>query len=560
MSNKLLSVDDLIVRFEQKNESSTAVSGISFTLLKNEILGIVGESGSGKSVTSLSILNLLNGYSSSVTSGSIRFYDEHQIINILDAKDQDLNALRGKKIAMVFQEPMSSLNPVKKCGWQIEEVLKIHNITSPANRRERVKTLLKSVQLHDTERIIDSYPHELSGGQLQRVNIAMALAGEPKLLICDEPTTALDVTVQKEIIELLKRLTSELDLSMIFVSHDLDLVAQLCKSIAVMYQGQIVEYGKTETLFSNPQHPYTKALLNCRPNRSNHNYVLPTVDSILNGTYKREKREEREVDSTAKVILEVKNLSVQFRLNPLSIFGRKKYFKAVDDVSFQIKKGEILGIVGESGSGKSTIANCISGIVDYHNGKILFDNQLITQKIFRRNPKLRKAIQIVFQDPYSSLNPKMSIGRCLMEPTIYHRIKPKEEAKEFVYNLLEQVGLNSTYFDRLPHELSGGQRQRVCIARALSVQPEMIICDESVSALDVSVQAQILNLLDKLRVKLGLTIIFISHDLSVVEYICDNVLVLKDGRIVEQGITNEILNNPSSDYTRRLVDSMPLSI
>lgn len=532
---------------------------LNFTLDQGQCLGIVGESGSGKSVTSLSILNLLRLNSNNTTTGKISYKDEQDAIDLLQLPEKQLYKIRGRKIAMVFQEPMSALNPVRKCGEQVKEVLDVHHIGSPSDRKNQVLSLFEQVSLPDVSRIYNSYPHQLSGGQLQRVNIAMALAAEPDVIICDEPTTALDVTVQAQILKLLKGLISNSKTGMIFISHDLDVVAGLCDSVLVMYNGEIVESGLIPETFEHPQHPYTKALVACKPTAANRDFRLPTVQSIMDGSFTKSPRTLR-AKSRGKKIIEVRNLKVYFPKKKESLFGKRTYVKAVDDVSFNLYKGEILGIVGESGSGKSTIAACISGLIDQSGGTITYNGSPINAAVLSRDRLLRTKIQLVFQDPYSSLNPQMTIGNAITEPMLYHRLVTKNEAPARLLRLLDQVGLSPMYKDRYPHQLSGGQRQRACIARALSVQPDVLICDESVSALDVSIQAQILNLLDQLRAELGLTLIFISHDLSVIHYSCDYVLVMKNGKIVEEGSVDEIMNQPSADYTKQLIASLPTPI
>jgi peptide/nickel transport system ATP-binding protein len=559
-NEQILEVQDLKVSFVSHERAVTAVDNAAFVLNRGQILGIVGESGSGKSVTSLSILDLISDNKKSKTEGKIFFKGAESTIDLLATSNEILQKIRGRRISMVFQEPMSSLNPVKKCGWQVNEIFTIHHMHNKEDRKDKIYQLLRQVKLDDVERIYNSYPHELSGGQLQRVNIAMALAGEPDILICDEPTTALDVTVQKEIILLLKEIVRSKDIAMIFVCHDLDVVAELCDSVMVMYQGKIVEKGILPDVFSDPKHLYTKALLKCKPKLAYSNIVLPTVSEILNGKYIERIRPLKKSEKDNEAILKVEHLTMKFITNPLSIFGKKKYFTAVSDVSFEVGKGEILGIVGESGSGKSTIANCVAGILSHTSGHIIFDGQEVNSQSFANNSALRRRIQLVFQDPYSSLNPRMKIGRSILEPIEYHKIGKKSEWKTRVINLLKRVGLSEEYYDRYPHELSGGQRQRVCIARALAVEPDLLICDECVSALDVSVQAQILNLLDDLKNSLGLTMLFISHDLSVVQYISDQVIVMNKGEIVESGDAHTVMTSPKAQYTRQLVDSIPNSI
>ena len=553
--SKLLHIQDLSVRFSTKTGETDAVNGVNIELYEGDCLGVVGESGSGKSVTSLSILNLIYPNPNAVTTGKVIRYSDESSTDLLQLDEQALSDIRGNDISMVFQEPMSSLNPVKRCGSQIEEVLEIHNIVPKDQRKSKVLELIDSVELPEAERIYRSYPHELSGGQLQRVNIAMALAGDPKIMICDEPTTALDVTVQKKIIQLLKRIVIEKNIALIFVCHDLDLVNELCNKVVVMYKGDVVEQGMLPDTFRNPQSDYTQALLACRPKPSYNEIQLPTVDKVMSGIYKEEKRPQAEIDRD-QIVLIVNDLTVNYRTNPLAIFQRKKYLKAVDNVSFKLYKGSVLGIVGESGSGKSTVAKCICGVIPASEGQIIYDGRAIDGRVLSSDKNLRRQIQIIFQDPYGSLNPRMTIGQAILEPINYHKLRPGS-AKERVLELLNEVGLDEEYYDRYPHQLSGGQRQRVCIARALSVEPQILICDESVSALDVSVQSQILNLLDSLRAKYQLSIIFISHDLSVIHYISDEVIVMKDGKIVERGVADQIITSPQEAYTQELVNSIP---
>lgn len=559
IDDNILEVSQLRVTFQQEHELTLAVDNVSFSLRKKQALGIVGESGSGKSVTSLSILNLLSGHTSNQTQGSILFDDNGDKIDLLSIEDKALYKIRGLRISMVFQEPMSSLNPVRKCGDQVKEVLDVHDIGLKNQRKNVVLDLYRQVSLPDVDRVYNSYPHELSGGQLQRVNIAMALAAKPDIIICDEPTTALDVTVQSQIIALLKDIVASQDISLIFITHDLDVVADICDSVIVMYQGKIVEEGLLPDLFLSPKHAYTQALLTCKPSKENRGMILPTVDQIVQKTYVPTQRVKHELDG-AEDIIEVTDLSVHFPVKKTSFFGPRSHVKAVDQVSFSLRFREILGIVGESGSGKSTVANCIAGLIDPTAGQITYRGKDISPFILSKNRDLRTKIQLVFQDPYSSLNPKMSIGAAIKEPLRFHSIVPKDQLDMEVARLMDQVGLDASFVGRYPHQLSGGQRQRVCIARALSIRPELLICDESVSALDVSVQAQILNLLDDLRSKLDVSILFISHDLSVIHYLCDRVLVMKEGQVVERGTADQIMDDPQDPYTQRLINSLPKGI
>ncbi len=556
--SKLLHIQDLSVRFISKSGATDAVNNVNIELYEGDCLGIVGESGSGKSVTSLSVLNLIFPNPNAVTTGKVIRYNGDTSTDLLQLDEHTLAKIRGRDISMVFQEPMSSLNPVKRCGSQIEEVLEIHNVVSKDNRKSTVLELIHSVELPDAERIYRSYPHELSGGQLQRVNIAMALAGNPKIMICDEPTTALDVTVQKKIIQLLRRIVSLKNIALIFVCHDLNLVNELCNKVVVMYNGHVVEQGVLPDTFRQPQSDYTQALLACRPKSSYNEIQLPTVDQIMSGQYERIKRPVAAIDRD-QIVMTVDNLTVMYRTNPLAIFQKKKYLTAVDKVSFNLYKGSVLGIVGESGSGKSTVAKCICGVIPASEGTITYKGRQIDGRVLSSDKSLRRQIQIIFQDPYGSLNPRMTIGQAILEPIKYHKLRPGK-AKERVVELLNEVGLDKDYYNRYPHQLSGGQRQRVCIARALSVEPQVLICDESVSALDVSVQSQILNLLDSLKSTYQLSIIFISHDLSVIHYISDEVIVMKDGKIVERGAADQIINAPQKAYTQELVNSIPVEI
>ena len=558
-SDKLLSVDNLEITFSQHNIDTHAVKDISFELSRGQSLGVVGESGSGKSVTSLAILRLLSASNSRVT-GDIQFIDDLDLMDIQAATEKQLYSIRGRKIAMIFQEPMNTLNPVRTCGSQVKEVLDVHKIGKKEDRKSRVLELFSQVQLPDVERIYRSYPHELSGGQLQRISIAMAISTEPDILICDEPTTALDVTVQKEILDLLRLVHSQNRMGMIFISHDLDVVADICDSVIVMYQGEIVEQGSLPETFLRPSHVYTKALLLCKPTLDRKNEVLTTVSEVIdNPDYEVTQKVDYRVDRE-QIQLKVENLQVYFPSKKDWPWSTSTYIKAVDGVSFDVYKGEILGIVGESGSGKSTLAKSIAGLIYPSSGSIFYAGRPINSKILSRDKELRKQLQLVFQDPYGSLNPQMTIGAAIREPLKYHNIVDRSAIYSKAASLLQEVGMDDSYMDRYPHQLSGGQRQRVCIARALTVEPHVLICDESVSALDVSIQAQILNLLDSLRRQRDLTILFISHDLSVVHYLCDRMIVMQHGRIVESGKSEEIILSPKDTYTKKLIESIPSSI
>jgi len=555
----LLSVDNLSITFDQRGTKSEAVKSVSFDLKKGQCLGIVGESGSGKSVTSLSILKLISSTNSQV-AGAITFDNEGDQIDVQKAEEKQLYAIRGRKISMIFQEPMNALNPVRTCGSQVKEVLDVHDIGVKTGRKSKVLSLFEKVQLPEVERIYNSYPYELSGGQLQRVCIAMAIATSPDILICDEPTTALDVTIQKEVVDLIKRLTISNKLSLIFISHDLDVVAQLCDSVIVMYKGKIVEQGSLPEVFLSPAHPYTKALLLCKPTPEKRDFRLSTVQDVLAGKTKADEQRANVDTSSTEELLHVQNLKVYFPNKRSWPWEERTYVKAVDKVTFALAQNEILGIVGESGSGKSTIAKAIVGLLSPTSGKISYRGKELTLRDLQNDKKLRTQIQLVFQDPYSSLNPQMTIGGAIREPARYHNIVPNNKVKSYALQLLDEVGLDASFQDRYPHQLSGGQRQRVCLARALSVQPKLLICDESVSALDVSIQAQILNLLDELRAKRDISMLFISHDLSVVHYLCDRILVMKEGKIVEQGESDQVMLSASHPYTQKLISSIPESI
>ena len=550
-NNDLLKVENLTIAFGDKK----VVENISFSLSKNAILGVVGESGSGKSITSLAIMGLLQN---AKITGSVLF--EHK--DVLSYTPKEFQYLRGNEVSMVFQEPMSALNPSMKCGVQVLEVLLEHKEISNAEAKKRVLELFEKVKIPNPQRVFNAYPHELSGGQKQRIVIAMAIACKPKLLIADEPTTALDVTVQKEIIGLLKELQLEAKMSIIFISHDLSLVKEIADHTLVMYKGKMVEINKTDLLFSEPKSDYTKALILTRPSLKERLRRLPTVSDFLEGEIKKEVITKEERESMHKTIyakaplLKVNNVSKTF-FSKTGWFTTSE-FKAVDQVSFQIYEGETLGLVGESGCGKSTLGNVILQLTKADSGSVFYKGTDIT-KLSKQDLKLlRKEIQIIFQDPFSSLNPRMPIGKAIMEPMIAHNIySTKKECKQKTLELLESVGLLREHFNRYPHEFSGGQRQRVGIARTIALKPKLIICDESVSALDISVQAQVLNLLNELKEHFGFTYIFISHDLAVVKYMADKLLVMNKGKIVETGESDSVYNAPKNEYTRKLIASIP---
>ncbi|CAN5119120.1 ABC transporter ATP-binding protein [soil metagenome] len=563
MDDILLEIKNLSIGFGEDKKLPLAVRNVSLQVRKGEKLAIVGESGSGKSVTALSILRLLPN-SAFFKSGEILFPQDNRLKNLLGISSKELRDIRGNKISMIFQEPMTSLNPVKRTGVQIMEAILLHRNLSRSAAREHAIRLLDKVHIAKPENSFDKYPHQLSGGQKQRVMIAMAISCSPVLLIADEPTTALDATVQKAILELLKSLQEESGLSIIFITHDLALVAEFADRVVVMYQGEIVETGLVDQIFSNPGHPYTKALLKCRPLPSSKGKRLPLISDFLQETtdvnIQTPVKDNSNVDigKDGSILLEVKNLTVEFPLKTSFTGKVTKSFKAVDDVSFSVLRGETLGLVGESGCGKTTLGSTLIRLIEPNSGEINFNGKNLAEIPSERLRKMRKDIQIIFQDPYGSLNPRITVGSAIQEPmTVHHIENTASQRKELVMELLRKVELKPEHFNRYPHEFSGGQRQRICIARALGLSPEFIICDESVSALDVSVQAQILNLLNDLKAQLGFTCIFISHDLSVVYYISNRIMVMNKGRIEETGTADEIFYHPASPYTRNLIASMP---
>lgn len=557
--NPLLRIDHVTISARKEGRWQPIVKNSDFVLNQNEILGIVGESGSGKSVTSLAIMGLLPKGILQITEGKIEF--EGKDVSALSQKE--LRDLRGNDIAMIFQEPMSSLNPSLKCGYQVEEILKEHTSLSAKEIKTRVLELFEKVKLPNPAAIYNRYPHEISGGQKQRVMIAMAIACKPKVLIADEPTTALDVTVQKEIILLLKELQQETGMSIIFISHDLALVSAIANRVIVMYRGDIVEQGSSEAIFNNPQHTYTKALISSRPSLDVRLKRLPTIQDYLNGTVPEmevtpQMRAEKHKSLYAQTpLLEVVNVEKEY-LSSAGLFGKSQGFKAVNNVSFKIYEGETLGLVGESGCGKSTLGNAILQLDKATAGKILYrgvDLTTLSQKEIRQ---LRREIQIIFQDPYSSLNPRLTVGQAITEPMKVHKLYSSDkERREKAIEILNRVGLGEEHYNRYPHEFSGGQRQRIGIARTIALQPKLIVCDESVSALDISVQAQVLNLLNELRENFGFTYIFISHDLAVVKYMSDQVLVMNKGQIEEMNEADALYAHPQQEYTKKLIAAIP---
>ena len=576
----LLEVKNLVTEFKSDGEFVKAVNDVSFTLHKGETIGIVGESGSGKSVTSLSIMQLIPNPPGRVFGGEMLYHSKDKgLVNLRNLPDEEMRSFRGNEIAMIFQEPMTSLNPVYTCGNQVMEAILLHQKVSKKEAKAKTIKLFEQVQLPDPERIFNVYPHQISGGQKQRVMIAMAMSCNPRVLIADEPTTALDVTVQKTILDLMLKLQREQEMGIMFITHDLGVIAELADKVMVMYKGKVVEQGPVLEIFSNPQHPYTKSLLACRPPLDKRLMRLPvsadfmktdeegnmleiptTVSEAVNSviiTKEQREAEHKELYSRSK-ILEIKNIKTYFPKNK-TFFGKTiDYVKAVDDVTLDVYEGETLGLVGESGCGKTTLGRTILRLNEPTEGEIFFQRK----DLLRLKPEdmrlLRKDMQIIFQDPYSSLNPRITIGEALMEPMqVHHILSNNNQRKEKVYELLNKVGLTDKQFGRYPHEFSGGQRQRVCIARALALNPKFIICDESVSALDVSVQAQVLNLLNDLKREFKFTYIFISHDLSVVKFMSDRMVVMNKGKIEEMGDADEIYLNPKSQYTKNLINSIP---
>jgi peptide/nickel transport system ATP-binding protein len=555
----LLEVKNLNISFKKENEYKKVIHQLNFHLETDEILGIVGESGSGKSVSSLAIMGLLPKRVAKIEEGEINFEDA----NIVHLSDKAFQKIRGAQISMIFQEPMTSLNPSLKCGFQVAEILKQHKKISGKDAMEEVLQLFEKVKLPNPEKIARSYPHQISGGQKQRVMIAMAIACKPKILIADEPTTALDVTVQKEIIQLLKDIQKETKMSIIFISHDLSLISEIANRVLVMYKGAIVEQGNTDEIFRNPQNNYTKALIASRPSLDVRVKRLPTIQDFLQQTTdntlisKEERQKNQEKIYSQPPILEVHNLEKEY-VSTIGLFGRKVSFKAVNDVSFKIYEGETLGLVGESGCGKSTLGNAILLLDKATAGQILYKGKDITNLSKDAIRDLRKEIQIIFQDPYSSLNPRIPIGKAIMEPMqVHHLYENDKNRKEKALEILKRVGLEEEHFNRYPHEFSGGQRQRIGIARTIALQPKLIVCDESVSALDISVQAQVLNLLNELKENFGFTYIFISHDLAVVKYMSDQVMVMNQGRIEEIADADDLYAHPKSAYTKKLIDAIP---
>jgi len=552
----LLDVCDLKVNFSADHQVLTVVDTISFHLNESETLAVVGESGSGKTVTALALLRLIPTPPGNIAGGSVSFRDRQgNVTDLLKIKEKDFEKIRGFSISMIFQEPMTSLNPVFTCGDQVAEILNIHTSLTKAQAWKKVVELFGEVLLPRPEVIAKSYPHQLSGGQRQRVMIAMAMACNPQILIADEPTTALDVTVQKSILELMKHLQRTRKMSILFITHDLGIVKGFADRVLVMNKGVVVETGRVDEIFNNPQHPYTRGLLACRPPLDRRLVRLPTIEHFVESGMNIRQEEITSAQRAGihhrlymqEPVLKVENLTKQF-----------EGFTALQSTSFLVYPGETLGIVGESGSGKTTLARVVLELIPATAGRILYRDRDITRLTRGQLKGMRKDLQIIFQDPYSSLNPRFSIGAAILEPMKVHRLHGNDaNRREKVMELLQKVGLKPEHFNRYPHEFSGGQRQRVCIARALAVEPRLIICDESVSALDVSIQAQVLNLLNDLKRDFGLTYIFISHDLSVVKYMSDRLIVMKSGTIAEMGEADEVYANPGSEYTKMLLAAIP---
>ena len=557
----IIEVKNLSISFGDKQ----VLNNINFKVEQGDTLGIVGESGSGKSLTSLAIMGLLSPNATIHPESEILFRQDDKMIDLLKLSPKELEEIRGNEIGMIFQEPMTSLNPSLCCGEQVEEAIRLHQKLNKDEAKKKVLHLFEQVKLPNPERIYKAYPHELSGGQKQRVMIAMAISCEPKLLIADEPTTALDVTVQRATLDLLKELQLKNNMSMLFISHDLGVIANVCEEVLVMFRGHVVEQGNVETIFHHPKENYTKGLIACRPRLEERAKRLPTVKDFLDNpdfktaTYTKEERTSfHEKIYANPPILEVKNLKKYFY--PSSLFGDSTIpsVKAVDDISFKVYPGETMGLVGESGSGKTTLSRTVLLLEKPTAGEIYYNGVDITKLKKEEIRKLRREIQIIFQDPYSSLNPRQTVAQIITEPMQVHRIGQNKTVRlQTASTLLKKVGLTAQDLNKYPHEFSGGQRQRIGIARALALNPKFIICDESVSALDVSVQAQVLNLLNDLKTEFGFTYIFISHDLAVVKYMSDQLLVMQHGEMKELDDADKVYAHPTTNYTKELIAAIP---
>jgi peptide/nickel transport system ATP-binding protein len=562
MESPLLSIKNLTVDFKTTDSEMRAVDNISFDVPMGKTVGIVGESGSGKSVTSLAVMRLLPQPPAHIT-GEILFQGK----NLLGLPEDEMRKIRGNNISMIFQEPMTSLNPVFKTGAQVAETLMLHRGMDKKTAWEKTIDLFNEVGIPNPSQKVHAYPHEMSGGQKQRVMIAMAIACDPKLLICDEPTTALDVTIQKQVLELLAKLQQEHKMSMLFITHDLGVIADIADDVVVMYRSKMVEKDKTRSIFETSHHPYTKGLIACRPDLGANPKRLLTVSDFMDEEGKglmvtRERIQVFEKDYAAKnsneVLLEINDLHTHFPIKGGFLGRQVGEVKAVDGVSFKLQRGKTLGLVGESGCGKTTLGRSILRLVEPTSGQIIYNGQDITKLAAPDMRLLRRKMQIIFQDPYSSLNPRMTVGEILTEPLVVHGLGgSKREQLDAAKMLMEKVGMKANQLNRYPHEFSGGQRQRICIARALMLKPEFVICDESVSALDVSIQAQVLNLLLDLQEEFKLTYIFISHDLSVVNFIADEVGVMNKGKLVELDRADRIYKQPREDYTKTLLGAIP---
>ncbi len=553
----LVQINNLQITFAQENNSVQVVKNISFGIPRGKITALIGESGSGKSVTALSFMQLLT--KQAIVKGEMLFSEDGTTTqNLATLSPAEIQKLRGNKIAMIFQEPMTSLNPLHSCGAQVIESLMLHKKISKKQAKEETIALFTKVELPVPTEMINRYPHQISGGQKQRVMIAMAMSCNPALLIADEPTTALDVRVQKNVLQLLKKLQVKNDMAILFITHDLSLVADIADEIVVMYKGDIVEKGNAKTILANPQHNYTKALLACLPTAKSKGKRLSVIDDFMGdkNTVVKEIIPPLIITPLEEVVLKVENLKVYFP-SKTNMFGKVlEYYKAVDDVSFTINKNETVGLVGESGCGKTTLGRAILNLVKPTGGNIFFGGEDIANATSAKMRVIRKNLQLVFQDPYGSLNPRLSIGDAIVEPMLVHNLSSsKKERKEKAIHLLNQVNMSADVFNRYPHQFSGGQRQRICIARALALNPNFLIFDESVSALDVSVQAQVLNLINDLKIEYNFTSIFISHNLSVIHYISDRIMVMKRGKIIETGTANEIMFSPKEHYTKELLSA-----